>query len=376
MILSSGNIFRNFAEQRCFSFDCDLSIKNSTGISRILASGESSSVSLFSFSGGKVFDCSNRFVKSYSPSEPVNISGNFCSGIFGYYIDKNPICLNSNISTSTSSFENLVFSTSGSEIEFFVDIFGDVKPKYELVFPSQNQITGSPVTGFLKNTSSNAFQSLKLFSGSSYFPGADYNISSTVQGLKIKPNNSGQIILSFSGGTSFSLDSYKQASPLYGNLYLDTNFGSIDIPVSVPLKSSPFYYIDFQEDSDIQYGETGKFWSFELERQACSGTRFEFIFDDVRWLDPYNSFSNKIFINTGYNNGTFLPSPIPYNAARGLYAATGYISGAGCSGDDIFNVRFEILHSHPSGIYANKFKYSISGIEEKFLFTGFLEEVL
>jgi hypothetical protein len=163
---------------------------------------------------------------------------------------------------------------------------------------------------------------------------------------------------------------------LHGNLYLDTNFGSIDIPVSVPLKSSPFYYIDFQEDSDIQFGETGKFWSFELERQACSGTRFEFIFDDVRWLDPYNSFSNKIFIKTGYNNGAFLSSSVPYNSARGLYAATGYISGAGCSGDDIFNVRFEILHSHPSGVYANKFKYSISGIEEKFLFTGFLEEVL
>jgi hypothetical protein len=376
MILSSGDIFKSFAEQRCFSFDCDLSIKTSTGISKILASGETSSVSLFSFKSGRIFDCFNRFVKSYSPSESINISGNFCSGIFGYYIDQYPVCLNSNVSTSTSSFENLVFSTSGSEIEFFVDIFGEVKPKYELVFPSQSQVTGSPITGFLKNTSSNAFQSFKLFSGSSYFPGADYNISSTVQGLKIKPNNSGQIVLSFSGGTSFSLDSNKQALPIYGNLYLDTNFGSIDIPVSIPLKSSPFYYIDFQEDSNIQYGETGKFWSFELERQACSGTRFEFILDDVRWLDPYNSFSDKFFIKTGYNNGAFLSSSVPYNIARGIYAATGYISGAGCSGDDTFNVRFEILHSHPSGIYANKFKYSISGIEEKFLFSGFLEEGL
>jgi hypothetical protein len=376
MTLSNGNIFRSFAEQRCFAFNCDLSIYNSTGVSKIAISGETSSVHLFSFISGKIFDCSNRFVKSYSPLEPINVSGTFCSGIFGYYVNDSAVCLSSNISSSTSSFDSLVFSTAGSQVDFSVDIFGETSPNYTLVFPNQNQITGSSITGFLKNTSANSFQSFKIFSGSSEFVDSDYYISSTVSGLKIKPGNSGQIVLGFSGGTTFSLDSYKQARPLYGDLHFDTSFGSIDIPVSVTQKASPFYYIDFQQDSYITYGQTGTLWSFELERQACSGTRFEFIFDDVRWLDPYHLFSNKIFIKTGYNNTGFISSSVSYNTTKSSYIGTGYVSGAGCSGDDVFKTRFEMLHSHPSGIYLNKFKYSISGIEEKFLFTGFLEEGL
>ena len=376
MTISSGNIFRSFAEQRCFAFNCDLSIYNSTGVSRIAISGETSSIPLFSFISGRIFDCSNRFVKSYSPFEPVNISGTFCSGIFGYYVNDSAVCLSSNISTSTSSFDSLVFSTAGSQVDFSVDIFGETNPNYALIFPNQNQITGSPITGFLKNTSPLSFQSFKLFSGSSYFPNDDYNISSSIGGVKIKPNNSGQIVLSFSSGTTFSLDSYKQASPLSGDLYFNTNFGNINIPVNVTRKASPFYYIDFQQDSYAQYGQTGTFWSFELQRQACSGTRFEFVFDDVRWLDPYNLFSNNVFIKTGYNNAGFISSTASYSSSRGAYVGTGYLSGAGCSGDDVFNTKFEILHSHLSGLYLNKFKYSISGIEEKFLFTGFLEEGL
>jgi hypothetical protein len=376
MTLSNGNIFRSFAEQRCFAFNCDLSMYNSTGISKIEISGESSSVALFSFISGKIFDCSNRFVRGYSPLEPVNVSGTFCSGVFGYYINDSAVCLGSSISSSTSSFDSLVFSTTGSQVDFSVDIFGETSPNYELIFPNQNQITGSNITGFLKNTSPNSFQSFKMFSGSSEFANNDYYISSTVSGLKIKPSNSGQVVLSFLGGKTFSLDSYKQAGPLYGDLHFDTNFGSMDIPLSITQKASPFYYIDFQQGVYIHYGQTGTLWSFELERQACSGTRFEFVFDDVRWLDPYHSFSNKIFIQTGYNNTGFVSSLVSYSAAKSSYIGTGYISGAGCSGDDTFKTRFEILNSHPSGIYLNKFKYSISGIEEKFLFTGFLEEIL
>jgi len=230
-----------------------------------------------------------------------------------------------------------------------------------------------PITGFIKNTSPLSFQSFKMFSGSSSFPGFDYQLSTDLKGLKIKPNNSGQFVLGFSGGTSFSLDEFKQALPLAGNLFFSTSLGSIDVPVNFPLRSSPVSFFDFEMDSSGNFGQTGSFWSFNLERQSCSGTRFEFILDDLRWLDPFYSFSNSFFIQTGYNNNSFLSALVPYNSTRTSYIGTGFISGAGCSGNDTFKTRFEILYSHPSGFYSNRFSYLIRGIEDQFLFSGILE---
>lgn len=369
-----GSMRRSFAEQKFFSFGLNISIQDSSGISSVGISGENGLVSLFSFNSGRVFDGLNRFVSTYSASEQMEISGNFRSGIFGYYINQAPVCLNSSLCSSSFSFDNFVFSATGTNINCLLDVFGESAPSYQLVFPNNQQLTGSPITGYIKNNSSLPFQSFKIFLCSGYFPDYDYQLTSNLSGLKIKPNNSGAMVFSFFGNNEFQLNEYKQAYPLEGDVYLWTNFGNFSVPVSIPLKASPVSFLDFQQVENTSFGQTGTLWSFNLERQSCSGTRFEFLFDDVRWLDTTAPFSSSFQIKTGYNNTGFASALVSYNTARTSYIATGFISGAGCSGNDIFNTRFEILHSHPNGIYNNLFRYSISGIEEKFLFTGLLEE--
>jgi hypothetical protein len=273
------------------------------------------------------------------------------------------------------SFDNLFFSTTGCDVDISVDIFGKNLPGYSLMFPSFIPTTGDNITGYLKNTSSSSFQSFKLFSGDSYFPYHDYSLLTNVSGLKIKPNDSGAFVFTFGGATDFPLDSTKNVDPLTGNLYLNTNFGDLDIPISLQLKTSPAYFIDFQQTSYGSSGTSGNFWSYELQRQACSGTRFEFKFDDVLWLETSPSlFSNRVFINTGYNNGSYKGSLVPYNASKTAYIGTGYISGAGCNNNDIFNIRYDISRYIPDNSQkTNKFAYFISGIEEKFVFSGIIE---
>jgi len=369
-----GLMLRSFAEQKFFSFDLDISIQNSSGVSSVGISGDNGRFNLFSFNSGRMFDGLNRFIGTYSAAEQMEISGNFRSGVFGYYINQIPVCLNYNLCSPSFSFDNFIFSATGTNINCLIDIYGESFPNYQLVFPNAQQLTGSPITGYIRNNSSSSFQSFKIFSGSGYFPDYDYQLTSNLSGLKIKPNNSGAMVFSFFGNNEFQLNEYKQAYPLEGDVYLWTNFGNFSVPVSIPLKASPVSFLDFEQVENTSFGQTGTLWSFNLERQSCSGTRFEFLFDDVRWLDTTASFSSSFQIKTGYNNTGFASASVPYNATRTSYIGTGFISGAGCSGNDTFNTRFEIFHSHPNGIYNNLFRYSISGIEEKFLFTGILEE--
>jgi hypothetical protein len=375
MTLSSGNILKSFAEQNFFSFDLDFRIQNSSGISSVGISGEFGAVNLFSFSSGKIFDGLNRFVSTYSPSEQMKISGNFRSGVFGYYINNIPICLNSQLTSSAFTFDNFVFSTTGTDIDCLMNVFGERNPDYELFFPSNPQLTGASITGYIKNNSSSFFQSFKVFSGSGYFPDYAYTLTSNLSGLKLKPNRSGELVLSFAGNGEFPVDELKQVYPLNGDLYFWTNFGNFSVPISVPLKASPSYSLNFEQVENTRFGETGTLWSFNIERQACSGTRFEFLFDDIKWFDPYYAFSNSFQIKTGYNNTGFASSLMLYSAARGAYIGTGFIPSSGCFSNDTFDTRFEIFYSHPSGIFPNWFRYSFSGIDENFLFTGIIQQV-
>jgi len=371
MFLTSGSMFKSFAEQSCFSFSSELQISNSSGRSAIAISGESGLFNLFSFNSGKIFDCKNRFVNSYSPNQTFDISGNFCSGDFGYFIDNESVSLNSNVCSSNFSFENLFFSTTGAALDFSADIWGEQAPSCSLYF-NNKFLTGSNVTGFLKNESNFSYQSFKIFSSNVNFPdGDDYSLSSNLTGLKIKPNNSGQVVLSFGGNSAFKIDESKQALPINGNLLLDTSFGAASLPIYIDLKSSPEYNInlDLIATGDLS---TGNFWIYSLKRQACSGTRFEFKLTQEIWRDPYYAFSESFIINSGYDNGNYSGSLIPYNASKSAYIGTGYLSGAGCSGSDIFNTKFDILYDNKSGIRYNSVKYTISGIDEPFLFSEIL----
>jgi len=371
MFLTSGSIFKSFAEQSCFSFSSDVQISNSSGVSAIGVSGASGSFNLFSFNSGKVLDCKNKFVNCYSPNETFNISGNLCSGNFGYFINDEAVALNSNLCPSGFSFENLFFSTTGAAIDFSTDVWGSTIPSCALYF-NDRFLTGSNVTGYLKNNSESSYQSFKIFSSRVSFPNnEDYYLSSNLTGLKIKPNNSGQVVLSFGGNSSFKTDESKQALPVSGDLLLETSFGAASLPLYIDLKSSPEYNINFDL---IASGDllTGNFWIYSLKRQACSGTRFEFQLAEQTWYDPNSAFSESFIINSGYDNGNYSPSLISYNVAKSAYLGTGYLSGAGCSGSDVFNTKFNILYDNKNGIHYNSVKYTISGIDETFLFSGIL----
>lgn len=375
MFLSSGILYKSFADQANFSFNFDLNISNSSGISNLSISGESGRFSLFDFRSGRINDCKNRFVRSYSPEEQLNISGNISSGNIGYYINNYPVSLNTNLCANNFTFDNFYVSTTGANINFNLDLWGASLPSYSGNFSNNPIITGSKITGYLVNNSKNTWQGFKIFSTSSSFVNDNYSISSNLTGRKIKQGASGEMVLNFDGGTNFRIDSNKQALPLTGDIYLSTNFGDINIPVSVPLKASPSYYINlYLLSSGNNTQGTENSWSYNLERQACSGTRFEFKLLKDRWYDVYNDFSGSFIINSGFNNESYSGSLIKYNNSKNAYVGTGYISGAGCSGSDIFNTRFDILHDNKSGILNNRMIYIISGIDENFLFSGFLTE--
>jgi hypothetical protein len=375
MFLTSGTMFRGFADQANFSFNLDVSLSNTSGISAMSISGDSGRFNLFNLNSGKIYDCKNRFVRSYSSDEKLNISGNISSGNIGYFINGYPKSLNSNLCSNNFTFDNLFISTTGCNVDFSVDIWGESIPSYSGNFNNVPILTGLPITGYLVNNSTNNWQGFKIFSTSYYFPNDDYSITSNLTGKKIKQNSSGQIILNFNGGTTFRTDSNKQAYPLTGDINLSTNFGDIILPINIPLKASSSYYINFYLLSSGNNPEgTGNFWSYNLERQACSGTRFEFKLTKDRWYDIYNPFSGSFIINSGYNNGSYSGSLINYISGKNAYVGTGYISGAGCSGSDIFNTKFDILHNNKSGVLNNRMIYTISGIDENFIFSGFLTE--
>ena len=134
----------------------------------------------------------------------------------------------------------MVFSTTGSNVDCNFSLFGESLPKYELTFNNQMPLTGAPITGFLKNTSSEAFNSFKLFDWSSSFQEYNYEVSSNLSGLKIKPNNSGQVILNFSGDSQFILNETKTVSPLSGTISLSTT-GTLSIRLAANATNTENY---------------------------------------------------------------------------------------------------------------------------------------
>ena len=122
MILQNGINFRSFAEQKSFSFDLDISLSSSSGVSNLGFSGNDNYYNFFKFENGRLFDPLNRFVYNYSKDETINISGNFSSGVFGYYINQNLIAVNLPISDSAKSFDHFLLSTQSAVADFNVDI--------------------------------------------------------------------------------------------------------------------------------------------------------------------------------------------------------------------------------------------------------------
>jgi len=377
MISSGQNIFVGFAAQNEFSFNCDFSIDSSSGISNIYISGDAGSYKLFSFDNGRLYDYDNNFIRCYSANDSVNISGNFLSGDMGYFINSSPSVLSGNVCSRFLSFDSLLFTTNRAVIDVTVDIFGKTVPTYEFSFPNFSVVTGSKITGYLKNNSTLSYQSFKLFSGSSLFENKSYSLLSNVSGLKINPNQSGRLDFDFSDVDSFQIDDRKQLIPVTGLVSFLSNFGEFSIPVTLPLKASPYYFIDFEADSVYYYGNTGTLSSFKLQRSSCSGSRFEFLFKNNYWPYLNSLFSQSFSITSSSSDDRYFSSPMVYNSSRSCYVGTGYIYDAGCYDNNIFDVKFDVLHFCQGSdiLLNNRYTYSLSGIEDKFLFSGILEEI-
>lgn len=262
MIIASGAQFRNFSAQNEFSFSVGVVNSTSSGISEFGFSGLDSTLTLFSFRDGSIFDINNRYIWSYNPREPLNFSGNIGSGYINYFINSTPICLFSP-RVDNSYYDNFYVKTSGSEIDYDFFLHGDI-PSFNIFFPKSG-VFGQNLTGFIKNLENIPQKSFKIFSGELFNENVDYNI----QGLPlftISGNQSGQIVLR----PEFTDDlSITEITPAQTTLFLNTNFGSVQQAISFDLIPAPIYFIDLIVGYAGQTGlldnfTFGQYYNYEL----------------------------------------------------------------------------------------------------------------
>jgi hypothetical protein len=376
MILSSGKIFKSFADQRCFSFECDLSLSSTSGNTSIGATrtaGPTETV-LFNFQSGKILDSTNNFIYSYSANENIKISGNVCSGLFGYYINDQPIRPRNRLCSAcftTTTLENFFISTSGAEVDFSLNINIDVKPSFSINFPFSPYITGSNISGYLSNTSPIFWQSIKVFSGNSvFFDNSAYKINQQLTGVKIAPGSSGLFLVNYDGSDNrFSIDESGNVSDLSGVLYLDTNFGRVEENVSIPLFKSPNYSVDFSAGFTGANSFTGFLWSHILSRQACSGISYQIIAKKGFWVDSV-PMSSLVKVETGqFLNGRILTGvEIFFDSVSDQYRATGFLPSSGCFDSSSFEIDHSVYYNFINEQNKNEIILSVSGINEPFYF--------
>lgn len=378
MILSSGKIFKGFAGQRCVSFECNLLLNNTSGTTNIglTRAGSPSSVEtvLFNFQSGKIIDSTNNFVYSYAANENIKISGNACSGLFGYYINDKPVRPRNRLCPTcftTTNLEDFFISTTGTTVDFSLDLNIDLFPNFSIEFPFQPYLTGSNISGYLKNQSSNSWQFIKVFSGySSFYNNFGYKINQALTGIRINQNSSGLFLLEFDGSdNSFSIDETGAVAPLSGVVYLETNFGLLEKEVSVPLFKSPNYSINLTEGFTGANGPTGFLYSHILSRQACSGISYEIRVKKGSWVDQV-PLSGLVKAQTGqFLNGAILTGiDLFYNNIQGQYLATGFIPASGCLDNSSFEIDHSVYYNYFYENSKNEIILTLSGINEPFFF--------
>lgn len=235
MIISSGIQYRNFAAQNEFAFYFDAINSSSSGISEVGFSGSNSSLPIFLFKSGSIFDFNNKYVWSYNPREVISISGNIGSGYINYFINQTPICLFSE-KPGGIYYDNFYFKTTGSEIEYNFYIQGDV-PNYNIIFPKSG-FFGQKLTGVIKNTEPLLEKSFKIFSGSLFNENTDYSVQSLPL-FVISGNQSGEIILRSDFDDEINISEILTSK---ATLFLHTNFGNIQHPVLFDIIPGPIYF--------------------------------------------------------------------------------------------------------------------------------------
>jgi hypothetical protein len=317
MILQSGINFRSFAEQKSFSFDLDISLSSSSGISNLGFSGNSNYYNFFKFENGRIFDPLNRFVYNYSKDELINISGNFSSGVFGYYINNNLIAVNLPISDSSKSFDHFLLSTQSAAANFNVDINAGNVPSYYISFNNANLLTGQNILGSIVNNSEYNWQSFKVFSGNCSFNYTGYQFLSTSNNLKISGGNSGDFLFNYSGdGTDYSISPESGVNPLTYNINLYTNFGLINKTGLIDLGHAPSYFINFYNYQSGIVGSSNYYWDYFLESKVCESIPFKFT------LEKVSGFNYKNTVQSGLDVTGIISGP-----TSGVITGSGFLNG-------------------------------------------------
>lgn len=317
MILQSGINFRSFAEQKSFSFDLDISLSSSSGVSNLGFSGNNNYYNFFKFENGRIFDPLNRFVYNYSKDETVNISGNFSSGVFGYYINKNLIAVNLTISDASKSFDNFLLSTQSAAANFNVDINAGDIPSYYLSFNNPNLLTGQNILGSIVNNSNYNWRSFKVFSGNASFNYTGYQFSSNSNNLKISGGNSGIFLFNYSGnGTDYSISPESGINPLAYNINLYTNFGLINKTGLINLGYIPSYFVDFYNYQSGFINNSNYYWDYFLESKVCENIPFKFT------LEKVSGFNDKRIVQSGLD-----VTGVISGLTSGLITGSGFLNG-------------------------------------------------
>jgi hypothetical protein len=333
MILQSGVTFRSFAEQRCFSFNTNISASIYSGNSAIGFSGNGNYYDFFKFRSGKVYDALDRFVYTYSKDVPINLSGDFCSGRLGYHINNNLYSMSTQVCDSSKSFDYFIISTSGAALDFDIDIYGGLTPNYNITFNGSNILTGTNITGNVVNNSSNNWQSFKIFSGDASFNYSNYKFQSNFNNLEISGGRSGNFLFNYSGnGSDYFLSEQTGIYPLEYNFNLYTNFGLKNNTGVVNLNYIPPSSIAYSlEDSGI--AADSFYFNYLLDGKLCNDSNYIFTLEKVSGFNYVNRTGSR-FLVTGLASGT----------------VSGFISGFG----NLSGVVSGNLDSDKTDFYGNK----------------------
>ena len=303
MILESGIAFRNFAEQKSFSFDTSISASTYSGESNMGFSGNGNYYNFFKFKNGKVYDPLNRFVHTYSKDQTVELSGDFCSGKLGYYINNNLLSMDTYVCDSSKSFDYFLISTSGAALNFDLNLYGEANPNYNISFVGNNILTGRNITGNIVNTSNENWRSFKIFSGSASFNYSDYSFQSNFQNVKVSGGQSGNFLFNYFGdGSNYSISEEVGIYPLEYNLKLYTNFGFKNNTGSIGLGYIPPSSIKYSIDSS-GLSNNNFYFNYLLDSKLCSGSNFAFSLEKVSGFNYINTVNKDILVS-GLTTGT------------------------------------------------------------------------
>lgn len=127
MILQGNNLL-TLATQSGISFELDISISNLSGDCNLGFSGWTQQSLNFNFNKGNIFDPNDRLVYYYQDNENIKISGNIDTGLYSYYINNYPICLNGNTNLTTG-INSFYINTNNCVADLNINVYGK-RPDY------------------------------------------------------------------------------------------------------------------------------------------------------------------------------------------------------------------------------------------------------